>query len=994
MKCKVGGGTLTPERWAQIEELFHRAAECDPQNRAVLLDGVCADDSELRQRVEALLSSDQIAHGEMSELVHLELDALERSLIGKTVSHYRVLNVLGCGGMGQIHRAKDIKLDRQVAIKFLPEDSAKEISALRRFEREARSVSALEHPNICPIYEFGEHEGQPFMVMPLLEGQTLEEFIRKCGSPKQRKEFQKLVDVAIQTLRGLESANDRGIIHRDIKPSNIFLTTHGQAKILDFGIAKLTRAEVEDLQDSHSLALTETTMTINADDVALSGTGAVIGTAAYMSPEQVRGEKVDARTDIFSFGLVLYEMATGKRAFAGNSWPVLKEAVLSGTPKGARELNLAIPIKLESVINKAIEKDRAARFQSAAEMRADLEILQRELAPRNLPRTWAIGLAVFALALIGTVFFALNRPAKTISVAPDIKLRQLTTNSGENPVNNGAISPDGKYLAYSDTRGLHLKLIATEETEVVPLPDELNHKGMKWEVGPWFPDSTRFLVNVHPSVEAWNEWSSASTNIWTVSALGGMPTKLRNHAIAWSISPDGSTVSFGTNKGKLGEREIWLMDLNGKQTQKFQEVSDDNAICCFGWAPDGKSYGYVLTDASGDTLLTRDVRGGAPHPLLQSSELRKSNDIVWLHNGRVIYSVRELGNSNVCNYWTMRLDLSTGKRVEQPRRLTNWPSFCVSSGVATTDDKKLTFAAWSNFSTSYVADLEGGGSRLGNIRHFTLEDSDDAIMDWTADSKSVIVAHNLRDHYGFYKQALDSDRQEPLVSSAGGGVVALAGATPDNKWIIALIWPAVEGRVEERPSVPLPLVRIPLTGGTPETILELSRPAFISCTRPPLNRCVIAESSEDHRQMIVSALDAIKGRGAELARFNLARDVDVLVENLICAISPDGNRLAFARSPESPIEIYTLSDQKIRKVTSQSFGQLAGLVWAPDQSGFFITRKAEDGTEMLHLDFQWHLGSLRKCFGWGCFPVPSPDGRHLAIIDNTESTNMWMMENF
>jgi serine/threonine protein kinase/DNA-binding winged helix-turn-helix (wHTH) protein/predicted Zn-dependent protease len=300
-------------------------------------------------------------------------------LAGRVVSHYRVLDIVGGGGMGVVYRAEDLKLGRQVALKFLPEEVGGDARALERFEREARAASALDHPNICSIYEFGEHDGQPFIVMQLLEGETLRERLTSAalqrpgsdGSSEQVFSVDELLDVGGQIAGGLQAAHERGIIHRDIKPANIFLTRRRLVKILDFGVAKLMEAEA----GSDPSREPESLRDIDSDEAALTHTGLAMGTVGYMSPEQVRGEKVDARTDIFSFGVVLYEMATGRRAFHGETAVSIHDAILSQAPAPAHELNPAIPSKLEQIIHRAIEKDRERRYQTIGEMSADLQSL-------------------------------------------------------------------------------------------------------------------------------------------------------------------------------------------------------------------------------------------------------------------------------------------------------------------------------------------------------------------------------------------------------------------------------------------------------------------------------------------------------------------------------------------------------------------------------------------------------------------------------------------
>jgi eukaryotic-like serine/threonine-protein kinase len=346
----------------------------------------------------------------------------QENLIGRKISHYRVLQLLGGGGMGVVYRGEDLRLGRSVAIKFLPVEVGSSPTAVSRMYNEARAASALEHPNICPVHELGDDHGQPFIVMQLLEGQTLREWIAQATDQASASCLKQLVSFAVQVCRGLEAAHDKGIIHRDIKPANIFITNRGEAKILDFGVAKFTHSANSAGDNVNGAVAPETLHPENepgsATDQLSDDCIESVGTPSYLSPEQVGREKLDTRTDLFSFGLVLYEMATGQKAFSGNTAAAIQEAVLHMPAVPARDLRPGLPAELDAIISKAIEKDRARRYQTAAEMKADLEKLVLPVASfpsasadalqstNTAGKAWRLTLlALFALTLAALVAF-------------------------------------------------------------------------------------------------------------------------------------------------------------------------------------------------------------------------------------------------------------------------------------------------------------------------------------------------------------------------------------------------------------------------------------------------------------------------------------------------------------------------------------------------------------------------------------------------------------
>ncbi len=965
------------DRFERMKDILFEAASLSDEARRPFLDEACRDDPELRREVESLLAHHDVRQPIMETGAVVPPGALspeseplspESPPLTGHVGGYRILRKLGQGGMGTVYLAEDTKLHRSVALKFLLPQSAAGDEARTRLVHEARAAAALDHPNVCTIYEINESEGRTFIAMAYVEGTTLRE--RIASGPLSVEEA---VSIGAQIAAGLRQAHERGIVHRDLKPSNIMLSSSGPAKIMDFGLAR-SRGRSE-----------------------ITKTGARIGTIGYMSPEQMRGEKVDHRTDIWALGVVLHEMLTGRLPFKGDSDHALGYNIVHEKQKRVGEAREDVPSVLETLIARCLEKKPDDRLD-AAEALEVLDALQRASGEADAARVLrrrrhrvAWSLSVTGLTLLAVVAGVwLWRVSDGAPLQPRLTRLTVLPDDVKTSLLQVAISPDGRYLALplrhmsGDWSALNVMSVETGRMRVIDGP-----AGEVYAIG-WMPDSETLLTYEYAGGVPWrlrNFVDGSREQIWLRNIVLNTSRKIYESEHTTSLwpaaSPDGEKIALFREH----RRALWVMNSSGENLRMIREVPRGplgNPV----WSPSASRVAYTRTDKSAGrgaivTIETCDLRGDTTVVLeggLNIDRGSEGNSLCWLPDGRLIFARLTNRTGTTSALWSVSVDPMTGHRTGNPQPVLEQDGSLLSQLTASADGRRLSFIRWDLVNRTGLLELSEHGDGIEAGR-WTSQDWPAYPGAWTRDGRRLFFMNQMGNaDCDIYVTDMETRLEEPIVR------------TPELEWVQCLTpdGSAVLYWQGDR------IMRMPVDGGpateifrdTERVTRHLQAIERVLCAKQPGAPCLLKRIEGD--TTVFYGLDPEDGTVQE----EIAR-VDLRLTGIgWWDLSPDGTRVALVAGQ---LWVLELTDGSLREIEGSWRGYPRSVYWSADGTWLVAIGTHGDATNWMRrveLDGSSRLLWASDDEWMGFAASPSPDGSHIAYTTSHSEGDVWMLEDF
>jgi serine/threonine protein kinase/Tol biopolymer transport system component len=994
--------TLSSDQWHEVSPYLDEALGMTDEERSLWLTSLRLRNSELAAQMEELIEE----HRVLSEEGFLEECPIglpgDLGLAGQTFGAYKLISQIGHGGMGSVWLAErnDGRFERRVAVKILNIALIGKAGE-EQFKREGNILGRLAHPHIAQLLDAGvARGGQPYLVLEHVDGEHID---RYCDQRLLNVEAR--ARLFLDVLEAISHAHVHLIVHRDIKPSNVLVTTEAQVKLLDFGIAKL-------LEEQGRVGA-----------ATLSHEGGWM-TPEYAAPEQVTGGPVTTATDVYGLGVLLYALMTGQhpagqgphsaadliKAIVDMDPRRLSHVVARGSSEAGMVTNAArrsttpdqlrrlLHGDLETIAAKALKKNPQERYASVRDLADDLRRYLRHEPISARPDTIAYRagkfvrrhrnsmiaalLVITALAGATTVTWLVSRRPEPLRELPQ---RRLTANVQDSPVLSAAISPDGKYLGYTDQQGIHLQLVQTGETQNVQLPSVIHAGTASWVFGSWYADSARFIASV--------TIPGQPVSLWSVPIQGEGAQKLaevENMVGGGRLSPDGSQIAYERFPRAVGAREIWLMGSHGESPHRIRTAQSQARFGDIAWSPAGNRIAYIYAQEQEDgrtdmSVRSCDLSGAGDATILHDDKL---NAFAWIPSGRFIFSRSgENRQAESDNLWELQVD-QNGSPQGEVRRLTDWSGFLIYAFSATADGKHLTFLRSNEHGSAYVADFDNHERRLVNFHRLTMDDNINFPLAWTPDSREVIFSSPRAGIRLMFKQALDPRSAPQLLTTTTGMNFYLARLSPDGAWML------LEGQPGN--SSGLALYRVAISGGVPQLLFRMEGYFQFWCTNKAADFCVFGQASENKNELVINAFDPLGGKGKELLRIPLEPGTSAGIgDDYAWQLSPNGLWIGIVKKHENRIGLVPLDGGPTRVIAIKGYSDLVDLNWANDSHSMFVSSQGPGGVSLLHVDLNGNAEPIgqqpRALWAWG---FPSPDGHHLAMMVGNLETSVWMIGNF